>query len=279
MPPAFPPPLGRPAGRRPRRRAAAPVIASAVLLTAAVARGQTAPAVGAPSDSAERSANLWFVYVGQHPWSSRWALLATALLGRTDFAAQPQLAVLRPGLRYAWTAHLSLAADYTFVRVSPRGPLAAPIPIDEHRAGEQLAVTHALGPLALEHQARLEQRWAQVPARDDGPPRVAGRAYSNQGRYRLRATVPLHAGGARAPGWYVDAFDEPTLRWGSTVHRTFSLNLATASLGYRRRDAMSVSAGYLNLYRRPDRGIASATNHVLLLALSSAAPLRRVGER
>lgn len=250
--------------------AAALLTAAAAACAAAVptaARGQT--------DSSRQVANLWLVYNGTHAWSSRWALLAEAQWRRTDFAARPKQLLLRTGLEYTWTDRVSLGAGYTYLGTSPHGPLADPISSDEHRAFEQVSVSHDVGRVALDHRLRVEQRWQAEVESGGGPPRAVGRAYANRGRYQIRATRPLHAGDVEHPGWYATATGEPFLRFGRDVGRAFDQSRVFVGLGYRWKGATRIEGGYLRQDRRPAAGRAREANHALHVSLYSEAPLRR----
>jgi hypothetical protein len=263
-----------------RRRAPArlrPVVhgllSGALLVAAAGALG--AQGVAAPPDSSRHAANVWLVYNGRHALSARWALFADAQVRRADGLARPKQWLVRPGLRYRWREHVSLTAGYAFQRTSPHGLLAEEIPTDEHRVWQQIEVERPAGRTALEHRLRLEQRWEEDVSDAGGTARVTGRGYQNRARYRLSATRPLHGGEPDAPGWYLAASDEPFVRWGPGVGRTFDQNRAFVGLGRRWSDGLRVEGGYLNQYARAGSGRAVEVNHVLQLTLVSEVPLRR----
>lgn len=231
-------------------------------------------AQGPGRDTVNHESNTWVAYNGSHDWSARWGVYVEAQLRRAAFTAQPEQALGRLALRHHLRRTVTVTAGYAFQHTSPHGDFSDPIAVPEHRVWEQVELEGSLGRVALEPRLRVEHRFEREVDDSGDEPALAGWQYRNRARLQLRATVPLHADTADAPGWYLTATEEPFVHFGANVEgRAFDQNRAFVGVRRRWSDALHVEVGYLNQWDEQPSGRARELGHVLQVVVSSSAKL------
>lgn len=234
----------------------------------------------------------WYAYFGEHAMAGRWSLWLDLHLRREGLGATWQQLLVRPGLTYRLGEHARLGAGYGYIVTHQYGDDPIPARFPEHRAWQQLALTHDAGRVQFAQRYRLEQRWLgtmDTTARaDGGGDRVTDWQRRSRLRYQLRATLPLRAGGAAkaagptggptdaATGPYLTAFDELFIAVGRSGRvSVFDQNRAFVGVGWRWSARWRAEAGYMQqLVMRAD-GRSVEDNGTLTVSLFSAVPVGR----
>jgi hypothetical protein len=212
------------------------------------------------------------MYFGDHAVARRWAVHAEAQVRRADGLSTMQQLLLRPGLVYTLAPSARLAVGYAFVETHPYGeqPVLARFP--EHRTWQQLQLGQAVGPVAVQHRFRQEQRWLHLPTASG----ATDRTYTNRFRYLVRGTLPLRGRTLDVGEPYLTAYEELFVSWGRNVARNvFDQNRAYGALGWRATATTRVEAGYLQQLILKGDGVRMERNHTLQLGIFQGAPLRR----
>ena len=210
---------------------------------------------------------MWVGAFIDQPVTSRVALWFDGSWRRMDFGQQPQQLLLRPGVQITLAPGVRLGGGYGYVTSAPYGRLPGPSPLREHRTWQQLALTHAAGPVTVSHRFRLEQRWITPQVRGaDGTTRGPS-SYQNRFRYQGRGQWPMP--GVRLGGRPVLAlaWDELLMPIGGPNQAvTLGQNRATAGVGLPLSDRMRVEVAYMNLYNAYPSRRANEVNHTLWLS-------------
>lgn len=239
------------------------------------------PSAGAGAQGATRTtvtnANAWFSYTGDHPVTrgAKTSVLLELQARRSDLGADWQQIVARGGVSRTLAPAVRVAVGYAFVRTYPYGAAPARAGFPEHRLWQQISVAHGIGPLALVHRYRLEQRRIGVtgvaPTNLD---RVTDWRHTNRFRYHARVTLPL---GSRSPApdrMYVTAWNELFVSFGRSVQlNVFDQTRTGVALGRQLTSTMRAEAGYLRQYLLKSNGRDAERNHTLHFALLSSAAL------
>lgn len=223
----------------------------------------------------DTNAHGWYMYFGDHAISKRWDIHLEGQWRRHDMVTQWQQLLLRPGVNYKVNDHVSLACGYTYFRNYPYGEFPRGALETEHRAYEDLELSHRLGRVELSSRVRLEQRFAAP--REPGTGDVADWEYRNRVRPRVDVKVPLRAASVEASRLYVALYDEVFVNWGANGGaRALNQNRAYAALGINWSTRQtSLELGYLHQYLPQSSGLVVEHNHTLQVSLRSQVPFRR----
>ena len=202
-------------------------------------------------DNRVRDANGigWLVYQGDHAISKKWKLHTEYQWRRTHFITTWQQALARLGAVYSLTDKVTFSGGYTSLTTYPYGayPEAnAGKPNPEHRLYEDVELDNSVGPLALSHRIRLEQRytgeWSRTPTGNQ-----LEWLYLNRIRYRLKGTFPGPGQSGRSKGPYATFYDELFVGFGKNVGLdVFDQNRIYFAIGYQFSEACRLEGGYLN---------------------------------
>ena len=175
-------------------------------------------------------------------------------------------------LAYRLADGVRVGAGYAFADTWAYGDQPALRRFAEHRAWQQLVVTHLTGRVAWQHRYRLEQRWVDVPV----DAATSDWRYCNRARYMARVTVPLRGRTVDVGEAYAGAYDEVFVSWGRNVGRNvFDQNRAAALVGWQATRTTRVEGGYLQQLLAKADGVRLERNHTILLTVAQSAPLRR----
>jgi hypothetical protein len=118
---------------------------------------------------------------------------------------------------------------------------------NEHRIYEQVVYKHSIGRLSFNHRARLEQRFLQVHADQNGDVINLGYdLYMNRFRYRFVANIPINNSKMDTKTFYASVYDEFFFSWGDAVtFHKIDQNRIFFGLGYQVTKDVSFQGGYL----------------------------------
>jgi len=239
------PSTARPAQRRPFWIVAAAILAFVVAPLAVTAQ-------------IDDDVGLWLMFLGQGsaaPVDARLGKVRWWFDGQARFLDESNgfaQSLIRPGIGYALTDHVTAWAGYAWIRSTPGAGRNS----HEHRAWQQITWSTRLDSLAIGSRTRLEQRL--VDTGDDAGWRL--RQF-----VKLTHPLPLHPRLGLA-GYDEVFFDLNDTDWGADTG--FAQNRLFAGFTWRLDDAGKVVAecGYLNQFiRNPTR--ADPMNHILSLHL------------
>ena len=223
------------------------------------------------------NSNAWFSYTGDHPVArgSKTGVHLELQARRSDLGADWQQFLARGGVSRTLAPAVRVAAGYAFVRTYPYGaaPVLAEFP--EHRLWQQLSVAHAIGPVALMHRYRLEQRRSGVTGGDPTQlDRVTDWRHTNRVRYHARVTLPLGSTSPVLDRLYVTAWNELFVSYGKRVQlNVFDQTRTGVALGRQLTPTVRAEVGYLRQYLLKSNGRDAERNHTLHVGLLSSTPL------
>jgi hypothetical protein len=216
--------------------------------------------------------NGWFMYFGNHKFSTRWGLHAEAQWRRHEVIRNDQQLLLRTGIDYYTEANNRFTFGYAFIKTHPYGEFAVANPFPEHRLWQQFLTTQNIGSVKLAHRYRLEQRWIGSPATSS----MNNGRYENRMRYMAKLTVPFMKKWERP--LFLAAYDEVMINFGKEVaYNIFDQNRVYGAIGFTLSPSMKLEAGYLNQLvqlRSLDGAMKNRieNNHTLQLGLFSTLP-------
>jgi hypothetical protein len=182
---------------------------------------------------------------------------------RMDLGARPQQLLLRPGVYLELAPGVKVGGGYAYIATAPYGTFPIPSPLREHRAWQDLLLSHPAGSVGVSHRFRLEQRWVNPVVNGvDGPT-----TYANRIRYRARGNANLGTLAIGGQPVYGFAWNELLMPLGGTGQRfTIGQNRATAGIGFTLSGTMKTEVGYMNLYNAYPSRRANEVNHTLWLS-------------
>lgn len=220
----------------------------------------TALAAQAPWPTVHQQA-LWATVTIEEPITQRTALWFDGNWRRMGIGAEPQQVLLRPGVLVTVAPGVRVGAGYTYVATAPYGELPSETPLREHRLWQQVALAQTLGPVAITHRYRWEQRW--IAPVEDGA--TAAFAYQQRARYMVRAQVPLWRRGTDRPvlGYVQEELLMPVGHGGAGGRLT--QNRAMLGVGVPLRRGQRLDIGYMHLWNALPARTSNEVNHTLTL--------------
>ena len=221
------------------------------------------------------NAHGWYMYFGDHAVSERWELHLEGQWRRHDVITQWQQLLLRPGMNYKVNDWFSVAFGYTYFRNYPYGNFPSDALETEHRAYEDVKVSHTWGRADVLHRVRLEQRFARP--REPGRLQATEWEYRNRVRYRWEGQIPLRAASVDESRFYLSLYDEVFVNWGAHGGaQALDQNRAYAAMGVRLPVPNTfLEVGYLHQFLPQDSGLVSEHNHTLQLSVQSSFSFRK----
>jgi hypothetical protein len=215
----------------------------------------------------DHNANAWFMYFGDHPISktSRWGIHLEGQWRRAELGATWQQMLVRPGVNFQLSKHVSLTGGYGYIDTFRYGDFPAVGKFPEHRFFEQVAINRRIGKFDFANRFRLEQRNIGVLAAQ----RTSYR-YENRIRYQLRTSIPLPFGDKKN---YIGLYNEILFNWGKNVDRNvFDQNRAYIALGRDLGHATRGEIGFVEQTLQRRGGLIFEHNHTLQISLTSRLP-------
>lgn len=239
------------------------------------------PSARAGAQAAARTtvtnSNAWFSYTGDHPVTrgSKTGVLLELQARRSDLGADWQQFLARGGVTHTLAPAVRVAAGYAFVRTYPYGEAPARAEVPEHRLWQQVSLAHAIGPVALMHRYRIEQRRSGVTGVDPAQlDRVTDWRHTGRFRYHARVTLPLGSTSPPLGRVYVTAWNELFVSYGKRVQlNVFDQTRTGVALGRQLTPTVRAEVGYLRQYLLKSNGRDAERNHTLHVALLSSTPL------
>jgi hypothetical protein len=240
--------------------------AGAALLFAAPLRGQTSPTY-------DRYSLLWLAYFSDHAIADRLALVGDLQMRWAGSAANPQLFMVRAGVRADGGPGVRAGGGYASVESYDYGEFTPDGTVPEHRLWQQLNLSHKSNAVAFLHRFRLEERWLGLPSAS--APDTRDWTFQWRARYMLRTVVPLRGTPDRAGHVYAFGSDEIFVRFGaSQPTNLFDQNRLQLGLGASLATNVRLEANWLNLLLLRGDGSQREVGNGLVLALTWNASFR-----
>ncbi len=214
--------------------------------------------------------NAWAMYFGNHRISQNWNLHTEYQWRRSEGFTYWAQSLARIGFDYRLKDNVMVTAGYGHIKTFPYGEQPLPTSVVEHRAWEQLVLTHQSGRVFFNHRYRLEQRWIEnMKPAQNGDYYREGFVYSNRFRYKFTFNVPLNGTQIQKGTLFASVYDEPFISFGKNVRfNIFDQNRLYGAIGYQFHAAGNIQLGYLNqIILKPD-GTRQEMNHTLQLGLT-----------
>lgn len=236
-----------------------------------------------PVGGAQRSA--WYMYFGDHPVSSAWAIHLEGQYRREDLGQRWEQLLLRPGVTFAFGHGISSLLAYTYLRDYPyedgvldRTTPSTTGPQPEHRILEEFQVKHPLlgsgeKAVKLSHRIRAEQRFEGTSTEHVG---VTSWDFAERARYRLTANVPFRWSTAGARPEYASIYNEVFANFGphGGMH-LLDQDRTYGAVGWNLNPVTQLEVGYLHQYMPTANGVVGITNDALQVTINCKAPFRR----
>lgn len=221
------------------------------------------PALGAQDWRTVHQPSTWLGTFVDHALTPRTALWFDGQWRRMGIGADPQQLLLRPGVQVTLAPGVRIAGGYAYIATAPYGEVPTPTPLREHRAWQQLLLSHRAGSLALTHRYRWEQRWL-APVGASGIGRFA---YQQRARYMVRAQGDLPAlrlGDRPVLGFVWNELLMPVGH--STAAARLTQNRIAAGVGVPAGARQRLEVSYLNLWNALPGPDVNEVNHTLSIA-------------
>lgn len=201
---------------------------------------------------------MWVNTFVDHAVSERTALWFDGHWRRMDFGASPQQLLLRPGVQVTLRPGFRAGVGYAYIATAPYGESPNPRPVREHRAWQQVSISHAIFNLSVSQRLRTEQRWSAALGADSEPGPLR---YQQRVRYLLRAQRPT---GTRNYGFAANEFFLPIGHSEGAQRRL--QNRAQLGFGRPLSDRQRVEISYLHQWNRITPRETHEFNHTLVLS-------------
>jgi hypothetical protein len=217
-----------------------------------------------------QNSNAWFMYFGDHKFSSKWGLHVEAQLRRNDIISKPQQLLLRTGLNYHLSDNAFITVGYCFVETYPYGELPVKASYPENRFWEQLQIKTQLKSIEWTNRLRLEQRFSKLPVLEGSSYKPGTAIYTNRFRLLNRFSIPLKGKSIIDKSFYISCYDEVFINFGKQVAlNVFDQNRAYLAFGYKIKNLGRLEMGYMFQSIQKGNAVNMEQNHTLQLGLSS----------
>lgn len=203
----------------------------------------------------------WLFLMNTTKFNDKWGMHMDVQLRTQDEWDGLRNLLVRPGLTYYISSNSDVTLGYLYTPTLLNVDGAAKSTLTEHRIWQQYIYKHKLGPVAISHRFRLEQRFIERQSGDD--------LFAQRGRYFVRGIIPLQkTETAFEKGAFVALQNEVFLNVQSKDELNgsiFDQNRAYVAAGYRFSKKMDVELGYMN---QSLKGAARNTsNNIVQLAV------------
>ncbi|MEY4350376.1 MAG: hypothetical protein RL078_423 [Bacteroidota bacterium] len=208
--------------------------------------------------------HAWTVVQGNHHLNNKFDLHTEYQFRRSNGYADWQQSLLRVGLDYKLNPQLTLTAGYAWVLSFPYGTQPILNNTDESRIWEQVNLKQNFGPIQIQHRYRLEQRWIEQFAQQNGQINQLDNVFRQRFRYRAPALIPLTKKGMVNNTPFLNVNDEVFLGFGKGIGKNvLDQNRFIAAFGWRFNQDFNIQIGYLNQFVIKSDGLRMERNHTL----------------
>jgi hypothetical protein len=188
----------------------------------------------------------WFSWATNVKVHKKVTLLAE---GQFRFAGQfqPMQFQARTAAEFHIAKGFSVAPGYVYTWNPTYGKQPSKYVNNEHRIFEQVQYKHRAGRVYFSHRGRLEQRFIQTHANQNGEIVDEGYTlYTNRIRYRLTVNIPLGKKEIGPKTMFASVYDEVFMQFGKNiVYHKPDQNRLFAGVGYQANSKFTVTGGFL----------------------------------
>jgi hypothetical protein len=169
--------------------------------------------------------------------------------GQFRFAGQfqPMQFQARTAAEFHVNKSFSIAPGYVYTWNPTYGKQPNKYVNNEHRIFEQVQFKHKAGRISFSHRGRLEQRFIQVHANQNGD--IVNKGYTlftNRVRYRLTMNIPFAKKEMGPKTMFASFYDEVFVEFGKNiVYHKPDQNRLFAGIGYQASSKFTVTGGFL----------------------------------
>lgn len=218
-----------------------------------------------------RQHNAWLPLNASFRFSEHWGASAEYQYRASGPFEETQQHLLRAGIDHFINESVSLTAGYGFIMTYPYGEQPVAQQFAEHRAWQQVLLSHKTGRISFSHRYRLEQRWLEPTGRNQ-----KDWIYVNRMRYRVWMNIPLNKPAIEKGTLFAAVANEAFVGFGKNVrYNIFDQNRLYTGIGYQLTPVFQVQAGYLNHVIYKANGISQEINHTWQIGLTWKFDLRK----
>ena len=211
----------------------------------------------------------WYAGFVDHAISTRNAVVLDGQWRRMGWGAEPQQLLLRGGLLRTIASGVRVGGGYAYVATAPYGEVPLASPAREHRAWQQLLLTHRAGVMSVAHRYRLEQRWIAPVSTDpiSNEKETGTFSYQNRARYQVRAHGNVPAVTLRTRALTAFVYDELLMPFGhGDPDLRVAQNRLGAGVGLPLTARQRLDVGYMNLWNALTAQRTNEINHTLTVS-------------
>lgn len=211
----------------------------------------------------------WFQYIGNHKFSDRWGLHSEIQIRRTISLDDWQQLLLRTAADYYVNDQVRISVGYAFINTFPHGDYPAKNSFPEHRAWQNLLLTHIMGNIHMQHRFRTEQRFIG----DATTGEFKNTRYENRFRYMFRVVLPFKRKALEANDFYLAFQNEIFINAGKEVqYNIFDQNRLYGAVGFHMGKPGKIELGFMHQIvqqkniRQPMNQLVMENNNTIVLA-------------
>lgn len=183
---------------------------------------------GFTQQTGEQELGAWYTLDVQNKISKKVSLTTMAQFRLFETINNLEIGLGYLGLNYNFNPKLTGTIGYMRLNIDKTfEDILDEKHINENRLIEQVVLKNSLGKVKIIHRYMLEQRFLELPTKNDFQQRM---------RYRLQAIVPL------SKTLFLNVYDEIIM---NLQKNAFSQNRLHAALGYKFNQNLNVQMGYL----------------------------------
>lgn len=195
--------------------------------------------------------NSWWYYSGSYKFTNKIGLKTFSALCRNDFIKNPQLSLLRIGVKYSYLKNLSIISGYERATLFPYGEFPVSKKRTEHRLYIQLLTKNNFKTVNTQVNIQLEQRFIESKI-----------------KYRCRVKMKLKTPIFKTESLGFSLSNQLLLNICKVKKSNYlGQNRAYIGFSYKIIKALVINIGYLNQYIIID-DTKSENNHTLMVGLS-----------
>ncbi|SFT44075.1 Protein of unknown function [Lishizhenia tianjinensis] len=209
--------------------------------------------------------HLWNTAIGDVQLHNKFYFNSELHLRFTSQCEGFQQYLFIPGIKYAHSKGLSIAAGFTYFKNFPHGKSPLPIALSENTLWQEVTLSNKVKQYSFFHRLRFEERFTQrLVISETGNTGTDGRIYNNRFRYRCLVNRPI----ALKEKVYVMAFNELWINIpGGTTNLSLNQNLFYLGSYYQFNKGLKLGVGLMHQYLNRGNELAESNCMLSLLCL------------
>lgn len=230
------------------------------------------PLVSLGQKQIESQNNGWIWYIGNHRINEKWGIHTEYGWRRNDVMKNWMQSLIRVAGDYYLKAGPVISAGYAFVDTYEYGVQPFDFRFIEHRVFQQFGSSQQFGRFYTNNRFRLEQRWLENKALNDGGEFIRDQndpfIFRNRVRYRFMVNIPLTRSKMENNTLFLSVANEIFVNSGREIKlNALDQNRLYAALGWRIDKDKNIQIGYLNQYVIKSDAKKAERNHTLQIGI------------